>query len=105
LLKGRLEGRKTNETKEWIVYLPDEALPPTFANGTPTVGNGSQELQVQLARLEERLAAAERLLAEREATITDLRKERDRADRYEADLSRLRRPLWERLIEALRRRS
>src|SRR3954453_16107402 len=33
LLKGRLEGRKSNETGEWVVLLPDELAAPTLANG------------------------------------------------------------------------
>jgi hypothetical protein len=109
LLKGRLEGRKSNETREWIVYLPDEAVAPTVANGTPSIGKSSQELQVQLARLEERLAALEDLAAERLETIGDLRRDRDRlvVELVEArhELAQQRRPLWERLLEAVRRKS
>jgi hypothetical protein len=66
------------------------------------------ELREELA--EERLARArieERLVA-RDALIEELRtaldRETGRADRHEIELARLRRPLWERLIEALRRR-
>ena len=95
LLKGRLEGRKSNETKEWIVSLPDEVWAPTVADGSPTVGNDGQELRVQLARLEERLAATDRLLAEREGTIADLRQERDR---LLDELVAACRPWWRRWI-------
>ena len=50
-------------------------------------------LQIEAARLEERLAAADRLLAEREVTILDLRRERDR---LAAELVEARRPWWRR---------
>ena len=106
LLKGRLEGRKSNETGEWVVLLPDELAAPTLANGgqaSASVAEGCQQLEVEAARLEERLAAADRLLAEREAVILDLRAERDRmAELLRASLDR---PSWlERLARALRAR-
>lgn len=117
LLKERLEGHKSQETGEWLVMLSDEQAarlaPPTVADGaqpSPTVGSGGpelvaerQRLEVEAARLEERLAAAERLLAEREGTIADLRRERERADRLERELAEARRPLLLRLVDALRR--
>jgi hypothetical protein len=86
---------------------PDSA---TAAYGThDELGELVAELREELA--EERLARArvkERLVA-RDALIEELRtaldRETVRADRYEAELAHLRRPLWERLIEALRRRS
>lgn len=104
LLKGRLEGRKSNETGEWTVLLSDEQLLPTSVNGSQasaTVADNRQRLQVELARFEERLLAADRLLAERETTIADLRRDRDRlADQLQAALVDARRPWWRRWIGA-----
>src|SRR4051794_26636804 len=104
LLRGRLEGRKSNETGEWTIKLPDEQTLPTVGdNGQPSaiVADRCHELEVELARLEERLTAADRLLAEREATIADLRQERDQmAAMLRATLDR---PGWvERMLRALR---
>jgi hypothetical protein len=82
VLKGRLEGRKGNDG-EWIVFVPDE-LAGTRQPAAPSdqelaaLGARCQALELTAARLEERLAAADRLLTEREATILDLRQERDR---------------------------
>jgi septal ring factor EnvC (AmiA/AmiB activator) len=102
LLKGRLEGRKSNETGEWTVLLSEEQLSPTAANGSQasaTVADERQRLQVELARFEERLSAADRLLAEREATIADLRRDRDRlTDQLSAMIAEARRPWWRRLV-------
>jgi hypothetical protein len=67
LLKGRLEGRKSNETNEWVVLLQDELVAASVANDgqkLPPHANGSQPLQIELARLEERLVAAGRVEAE-----------------------------------------
>ncbi len=67
------------------------------------------ELRLELARLEERLAAIEDLAVERLETISDLRRDRDRlvVELVEArhELAQQRRPLWERLLEAVRRKS
>jgi hypothetical protein len=104
LLKGRLEGRKSNETGEWTVLLPDELLTTTVANGGPasaSVAERCQRLEIEVARLEERLAAADRLLAEREAVILDLRADRDRtATLLRATLDRP--GWWERVMRTLR---
>ncbi len=121
LLRGRLDGRKSNETGEWIVTLPDDAGLAPVGNGeqsSVTVADRGQELEasrqleLELARAEERLVAAEALMGERDRTIGELRREvaglanaRERAAVAEAvntelraELARLRLPWWRRLM-------
>jgi hypothetical protein len=61
----------------------------------------AQNAQIEAARFEERLAAAERREADLSATVSA---ERARGDRLEAALAETRRPWWERLIGAAKRR-
>ena len=102
--RGRLPRKKGNRG-EWLVQLPEtrtrDALDTDSAIGLDLALDNAldaelavlreqvTELRLALARsegelataravAEERLAAADRLLAEREATILDLRQERDR---------------------------
>jgi hypothetical protein len=95
LLKGRLEGRKSNETNEWVVLLPDELVVASVANDGQKLAlhaNGSQQLQIELARLEERLAAAGRVEAELRDALVDSRARLNRAE------ARLAMPWWRRWV-------
>jgi hypothetical protein len=96
LLKGRLEGRKSNETNEWVVLLQDELVAASVANDgqkLPPHANGSQPLQMELARLEERLVAAGRVEAELRDALADTRARLDRAE------VRLAMPWWQRWLK------
>jgi hypothetical protein len=113
---GRIRRRtvetKPNGNRGYLIRWPPHAVTPNIVgnggdNGSSNVAHNDggdiapnvMELRLALARLEEKLGAAERLLVERETTIADLRKERDRMT---ADA---RRPWLERLLEAIRRRT
>jgi hypothetical protein len=117
--RGSITARRGN-TGQWLVEVPAHAA----AQAGKVVGMEQHlsldELQVEIDALRQELSEAK---AQRDAAATiattkveaaeriieDLRtaldRETVRADRYEAELAHLRRPLWERLIEALRRRS
>ena len=100
--RDRLPARKGN-AGQWLVQVLDR----TLTSARPV---GDQEAVLREELTEARLAAArseaEATAARSEATVlrATLDRECARADRYEAELARLRKPLWERVIEAVRRR-
>jgi hypothetical protein len=65
LLKGRLEGRKEQETGEWVVYVPDgvQQAPTAFRTrqlDADVVERGKQLAPTAVTLLQERLEATER---------------------------------------------
>ncbi len=105
--RDRLPARKGN-AGQWLVQVGDRIL-----TGARPVGDQAATEEVSALRkelTEARLAAvrseADAATARSEATVLRAALDREcaRADRYEAELARLRKPLWERVLEALRRR-
>jgi hypothetical protein len=118
--RGAIYGRirrhtletKPNGNRGYLIKWTPDVTPNDDGNGEGNreseVAHNVMELRLELARMEERLAAVEDLAAERLETIGDLKRDRDRlvVELVEArhELARQRRPLWERLLEAIRRR-
>lgn len=114
LQAGELEGAK-DERGRWYVYqsevhrLRDERrTPPERPPGGQESASEMLEvvraLERERGRLEARLELTERaestMQAERERLLEDLRRERERADRLEAELAERRRGFWSRLFGA-----
>jgi chromosome segregation ATPase len=110
LQAGELEGRK-DERGRWHVLqsevhrLRDERRtapqsPPGAKEGGGELLEVVRGLERELGRLEARLELTEvaesTMQAERERLLEDLRRERERAERLEADLREARRPWWKR---------
>ncbi len=77
------------------MLLPDELVAASVAKDGQKLAlhaNGSQQLQIELARLEERLAAAGRVEAELRDALADSRARLDRAE------ARLAMPWWRRWV-------
>ncbi len=112
LQAGELKGRK-DERGRWYVLqsevhrLRDErrTAPPSPPGAPESAGELLEvvrDLERERGRLEARLELTERaestMQAERERLLEDLRRERERADRLEAELSERRRGFWSRLL-------
>jgi hypothetical protein len=114
LQAGELEGGK-DERGRWYVsrsevhrLRAERRTPPETVPGGPQ--NASEMLEVvrelerERGRLEARLELTERAesttRAERERLLEDLERERERADRLEAELAERRRGFWSRLFGA-----
>ena len=109
--RGLVKPRRGNDGRLLVpvaTHGPATGLDPSTDAGADsadeTVADLREEngaLRVQVARIEERLAASERREGE---TAAALAKAEARADRLEAELRELRRPLLLRMLETLRRR-
>ncbi len=112
LQAGELEGRK-DEGGRWHVLQSEvhrlrgeRRTAPQSPPGAPESPGELLEvvrgLERELGRLEARLELTERaestMQAERERLAEDLRRERERADRLEAELAERRRGFWSRLF-------
>jgi hypothetical protein len=93
--RGTVQSRPNGNRGFLIAWPPPDhdVAPNGDGNGSADVAGNGVALRIELARLEERLVAADRLLVEREVTILDLRRERDR---LAAELVEARRPWWQR---------
>jgi excisionase family DNA binding protein len=119
LTDGTLEGEREANRKRWRVYQHSvhalrETRGPRRRRPTrrQSAAEATQEaaelrdrvevLQRDLGRLEGRLQLTERaestMQQERERLVADLERERERADRLEAELAAARRSWWQRLL-------
>src|SRR3954453_3467999 len=111
---GKLRVRKSNKGEVQVLVTPETLAALGEAATSAGLGNELGDAEVHQGLAEARAAAASSAAEVRrlEAHLEDVRQtltatlalERARADRLEAEMRELRRPLLLRLVEALRRR-